>query len=123
MSVLANDQSLHGYVEMPVAPSASSFPADPASWYLFCHTKDLRRGPLAKTILGRDLVAFRTAAGKFAVLNARCSHLGANLGCGKVVGEMIQCPFHQWRFGCDGQCEHIPGLSEIPDFARQQTFP
>jgi len=73
--------------------------------------------------LGRDLVAFRTASGKLALLDAHCSHLGAHLGRGKVVGETIQCPFHQWRFGCDGRCEKIPSQSEIPAFARQQSYP
>lgn len=104
-------------------PPVSSFPAHPASWYLFCHANELRQGPLAKEILGRDLVAFQTASGKIVVLDARCSHLGANLGRGKVVGETIQCPFHNWRFGGDGLCKKIPGATEIPLFARQQNYP
>jgi nitrite reductase/ring-hydroxylating ferredoxin subunit len=118
---LAHPSSSSG--ELPAAPLAASFPAHPAAWYLFCHADELRRGPLSKRILGRDLVAFRTASGKLAMLQARCSHLGANLGCGEVVAETIQCPFHQWRFGCDGRCESIPGQSEIPAFARQQSYP
>lgn len=108
---------------MPVAPPPSAFPAHPAAWYLFCESRSLARGPLSKRILGRDLVAFQTANRKFAVLNARCSHLGANLGCGRVVGETIQCPFHHWQFGGDGRCVKIPGLNKIPAFAHQQSFP
>jgi nitrite reductase/ring-hydroxylating ferredoxin subunit len=123
MNTRGNGQEQNGHCEVPAAPSASSFPAHPASWYFFCHTDDLRRGPLSKKILGRDLLAFRTASGKFAVLDARCSHLGANLGCGEVVGETIQCPFHQWQFGRDGRCEKIPSQTEIPVFARQQSYP
>src|ERR1051326_5719538 len=117
MTPLMNDGHLGDPVEMPVAPPVSSFPAHPAAWYLFCHTSDVRKGPLAKKILSLDLVAFQTESGRFAVLSARCSHLGTNLGCGKIVGETIQCPFHQWRFGCDGRCERIPGLRSIPAFA------
>jgi phenylpropionate dioxygenase-like ring-hydroxylating dioxygenase large terminal subunit len=109
--------------EMPKAPMVSAFPTSPVAWYLFCHTSELQCGPVAKRILGRELVAFRTASGKLAVLDARCSHLGANIGCGEVVGETIQCPFHHWRFDRDGRCAEIPALREIPAFARQQSYP
>ncbi len=109
--------------ESPKAPPVSSFPEHPAAWYLFCHADDLQAGPLAKQMLGRNLVAFRTASGKFALLDARCSHLGADLGCGEVVGENIQCPFHHWQFGRDGVCGKVPGQAEIPAFARQRAYP
>ena len=123
MSARGNMQELPQHDGVPVAPSASSFPAYPAAWYLFCSADDLRRGPVSKKLLGRDLVAFRTAAGNHALLDARCSHLGANLGCGEVVGDTLQCPFHQWCYGRDGRCEKIPSQREIPAFARQQSFP
>lgn len=123
MQALAHERRFGDESKMLVAPAASSFPAHPAAWYVFCETKQLRQTPLAKRILGRDLVAFRTASGRYAVLNARCSHLGANLGCGTVVNEAIQCPFHHWQFGRDGRCVDIPGLSEIPAFAHQQSYP
>lgn len=124
MNALANlTEPAPRAIEMPKAPPISSFPANPASWYLFCHRGELRKGPLAKRMLDRDLVAFETDSGKVAVLDARCAHLGANLGCGQVVGETIQCPFHNWRFGCDGRCEKIPGATAIPPFARQQSYP
>jgi phenylpropionate dioxygenase-like ring-hydroxylating dioxygenase large terminal subunit len=49
--------------------------------------------------------------------------MGANLGRGQVLDETIQCPFHHWRFSCDGRCEQIPGGHEIPSFARQRSYP
>lgn len=123
MNARAEQSEPSRFIEMPKAPPVSSFPTHPAAWYLVCHVNDLRHGPVAKRMLGRDLVAFRTAIGKVAVLDARCAHLGANLAYGEVVGEAIQCPFHNWRYGCDGRCEHIPATAEIPAFARQQSFP
>src|ERR1035438_7132902 len=98
MSASASQAALGGVVELPKAPPASAFPTHPAAWYLFCHSDNLRDGPSSKRILGRDLVAFRPAGGKATVLDARCSHLGADLGCGEVVGENIQCPYHHWQF-------------------------
>src|SRR5689334_22801263 len=76
------------------APAAEQFAEWPASWYLFCSSGDLRRGPMSKRILGRDLVAYRTQSGKLALLEASCAHMGADLGNGTVAGECIRCPFH-----------------------------
>src|SRR4051794_29170187 len=111
-------------LELPgKAPPSTCFPAQPASWYLFCPERELYRGPVSKPILGKRLVAFRTASGKVSVLDAHCSHLGADLGCATVTGETIQCPFHHWHYGIDGQCTHIPALNRIPPFARQRSYP
>jgi phenylpropionate dioxygenase-like ring-hydroxylating dioxygenase large terminal subunit len=107
----------------PHAPPASRFPAYPASWYLFGRADEVLKRPVSKRMLGRDLVAFRTASGRVAVLDARCSHLGANLGYGRVTGELLECPFHNWKYGTDGRCSHIPGSAHIPDFARQASYP
>lgn len=105
------------------APPAERFPAYPVSWYLFGPASALRRGPLARDMLGRRLVAFRTESGRLAVLDARCSHLGSDLGHGCVVGESIRCPFHNWEYGIDGRCTRIPITSTIPATARQASYP
>ena len=99
------------------------FPAYPASWYLLCEGRELRTDPITRRLLGRDIVAFRTASGKIAAMDAHCSHLGADLGCGKVLGESLQCPFHNWRYGLDGRCVEIPGSGSVPSFARQRCYP
>ena len=105
------------------APPPEAFAAYPASWYLLCESGALDRGPLTRRVLGRDLVAFRTASGTVAVLDAHCSHLGADLGRGRVIGESIQCPFHNWRYGVDGVCVEIPCTKQIPHLARQLAYP
>lgn len=105
------------------APPAARFPAYPASWYLFGRARDVRDKPVPKRMLGRDLVAYRTGSGRVAVLDARCSHLGANLGYGCVKGELLECPFHNWKYGPDGRCAEIPSSAHIPAFARQASYP
>jgi len=105
------------------APAPEQFPAYPASWYLFGASAESTRRPVSKRMLGRELVAFRTESGRFVVAQANCAHLGADLGCGEVVGESIQCPFHGWRYGADGNCSYVPGKMAIPAFARLQTYP
>ncbi len=74
-------------------------------------------------MLGRELVGYRTSAGRVVAMEARCSHLAANLGLGRVVGDNLRCPFHHWQYAPDGRCRHIPGLAEIPATARQAVYP
>ena len=95
----------------------------PAGWYLFGRIGDLRRGPCARKLLDRDLVAFLTESGKAAVIGGRCVHMGADLSEGRVVEETLQCPLHHWRFGVDGRCSHVPACSAPPAFAKQASFP
>jgi nitrite reductase/ring-hydroxylating ferredoxin subunit len=105
------------------APSIDLFPQWPASWYLFGSSRDLARGPVSKMMLGRQLVAFRGKSGTVAVMDARCAHMGADLGCGRVRGETLVCPYHNWAYGPDGLCRHAPGVASPPRFASQRTFP
>jgi nitrite reductase/ring-hydroxylating ferredoxin subunit len=105
------------------APPAERFPTYPVAWYLFGDSAELADRPVSKDLLGRRLVAFRTASGTVAILDARCSHLHADLGNGSVVGEAIQCPYHHWRYSSDGHCVHIPANVAIPAFARQRSYP
>ncbi len=105
------------------APPVEKFPTWPASWYLFGTARELRKGPVSKRLLGRDLVAYRAESGRVAVMEARCAHLGADLGNGKVVGECLRCPFHEWEYGPDGRCTRVPRVEQPPDFARVLSYP
>jgi len=104
-------------------PLAEEFPSHPPAWYLFGMTREVRSRPVSKDLLGRRLVAFRTSDERLAILDARCSHLHADLGNGCVVGDTVQCPYHHWRYGADGRCARIPSGDEIPAFARQRSYP
>jgi phenylpropionate dioxygenase-like ring-hydroxylating dioxygenase large terminal subunit len=104
-------------------PPPDRFPAFPISWYLFCHSHELGVRPFSKQFLGKLLVAYRTSSGRVVVMDGRCSHLGSDLGAGEVVNDCLRCPFHDWTYGPDGRCTHIPAQSHIPAFARQAGYP
>jgi phenylpropionate dioxygenase-like ring-hydroxylating dioxygenase large terminal subunit len=100
------------------------FPPYPTGWYRVLSSGELARGQV-RTLryLGRELVAFRDAAGTAAVLDAHCPHLGAHLGQGCVRGDAIECPFHGWRYDASGACVHAGGLVKIPPRARARAWP
>lgn len=63
---------------------------------------------------GRKLVVFAQESGELAVLNAHCIHLGGDLSEGRIVGDTIACPFHDWRWKGDGSCAAVPYGKNIP---------
>ena len=99
----------------------------PNGWFIVAEAKDLLPGEVRSLYLfGRDLVLYRTAGGVPRMVDAHCPHLGAHLGVGgKVEGECLQCPFHGWSFGEDGQCVDIPysDSPHIPSTAHARSFP
>lgn len=82
----------------------------PNGWFGIGSAKDLKPGQHKSfSALGKDFVVFRGENGKVGVLDAHCPHIGAHLGeGGRVVGNCIECPFHNWQFDSDGKCTHIP---------------
>jgi phenylpropionate dioxygenase-like ring-hydroxylating dioxygenase large terminal subunit len=105
------------------APPLSQFPDHPASWYLWGKSQDLGRGPITRTLFGKRMVAWRVSSGLPVVLSAQCSHFGADLGQGRVVGDRLQCAFHHWEYAADGRCAHIPATKRIPPTACQTPWP
>lgn len=108
---------------MTAAPASDRFPKYPESWYWFCQSADLKHKPLSRELLGRRLAAFRTSSGQVTIMDATCSHFGADLGQGCVINDRLQCPFHHWEYDAAGQCRHIPAQKRIPSAAVQAVFP
>jgi len=104
------------------APPASAFPEWPVGWYHIGESRQFTARPVGLDLFGRRLVCFRTSGGAPVVLDARCWHMGADLSAGTLAGDRLVCPFHGWRYGVSGTCEHIPGQVEIPASARQQKY-
>jgi phenylpropionate dioxygenase-like ring-hydroxylating dioxygenase large terminal subunit len=87
----------------------SAYPAAVAEgWHPIATSTQLKARPLARTLMGRPIVAFRTPQGP-AVLVDRCPHRNFALSRGKVRAGDIECPYHGWRFAGDGRCTLTPG--------------
>ena len=75
-------------------------------WFAPLRSSDVVAGKITNfTFMGHELIAFRDAAGKVAVLDAQCPHFGAHRGIGgRVEDGCVRCPFHGLHFAGDGQC-------------------
>lgn len=79
-------------------------------WYAVCRSRDLRKKPIAFTLLGVPLAVFRDDAGGVGALLDRCPHRNVPLSLGRVNGGQLECGYHGWSFDREGTCQRVPGL-------------
>lgn len=92
-------------------------------WYAAAFADEVTRSPLARTLLDRQVVLYRTQGGAPVALTDRCPHRKAPLSKGGVQGDTIECPFHGLRFAPDGSCVQIPCQDKIPAAANVRSYP
>ena len=82
--------------------------------------------PRSLTILGQELVLYRTSDGQIHAMNNTCVHRGAALAQGKIAKDCIVCPYHGWHYQPDGTCSKIPAQAPtalIPKAAKMTVYP
>jgi 3-ketosteroid 9alpha-monooxygenase subunit A len=105
----------------------------PRGWFAVANSSEVGAKPLSARYFGEEVVIFRGAGGRVAMLEAYCPHMGTHLGRSEasyvvesgqhIDGEGIRCPFHGWRFGADGRCDDIPYFDgPIPEKARVRSW-
>jgi len=93
------------------------------AWYPVAASSDLAKGERkGLDFCDGKIVLYRGEDGVARATSARCLHLGASLAVGKVIGNEIQCGFHHWQFGSDGNCTLIPTDDESPPGAKVLAF-
>ncbi len=93
------------------------------AWYVAAWSHEVTDSPLARRLLGEDVVLFRDASGRAAVLEDRCCHRAAPLSLGSVVAGGIRCGYHGMVFGRDGGCTGNPGEEEDRALYGVRSFP
>lgn len=72
---------------------------------------------------GRDLLVFRTDSGQLRAMDAYCPHMRNYIPGGLAPGkqlpsllrnEVLECPFHGWRFDGRGRCAGLPQGQRTP---------
>ena len=102
-------------------PAEQPFPLN--QWYIAAFSHEVTRQPLARTLLGKPVLLYRTEAGAAVALHDRCPHRGLPLSMGKLVGDDVQCGYHGMRFRPDGSCSDIPSQAVIPGTMRVRRYP
>ena len=113
---------------MPDAAGArSGLCDDPAmldDWHVVAYGRDVAPGALVPIrLLGRDLVAWRDAAGEAHVWEDLCIHRGARLSKGWIVDDTVACPYHGWRYDGTARCVLIPVAPGQPIPPKARAFP
>ena len=86
-----------------------------SAWLPLARSRAIRPGRvIGVEAPGGRLALWRDAGGTLHAVDARCPHLGADLGQGSVEADALVCPFHGWAFGGDGTCLGAPGWNEAP---------
>ena len=94
------------------------------SWYALCPSWEVATGMIVgKDFLDGRVVVFRDGDGVAHVLSAWCCHVGTDLSIGKVVGNCIQCAFHNWEYDSSGQCVKTGWGERGPRNARLFKYP
>ncbi len=92
-------------------------------WYAAAFSDEVTRAPLARTLLDRQVVLYRTESGAPVALTDRCPHRKAPLSKGALIGDAIECPFHGMQFAPEGTCVRIPCQDKIPPAAAVRSYP
>lgn len=77
-------------------------------WYLAAFSTEVNRKLFSRTILGKDLVFYRTLDGTPIAMNNRCGHRSFPLDISTLEGDSIVCGYHGLRYDQTGTCTEIP---------------
>jgi 3-ketosteroid 9alpha-monooxygenase subunit A len=97
----------------------------PTGWFQVAWSDEIGVGAVhPMKYFDQEMVAWRADSGQLTVMNAYCEHLGAHLGYGgKVVGEVLQCPFHGWQWNGQGRNVCIPYQDRPNRGRRIRSYP
>lgn len=94
------------------------------SWFPICRSHEVVQGQVTgRPFLGGKVAIYRGDDGIARVVSSYCVHMGADLSYGKVVGDRLQCPFHQFEFGEGGRCVSTGVGAPPPPHAAIFAFP
>ncbi|QUL57208.1 aromatic ring-hydroxylating dioxygenase subunit alpha [Paenibacillus tritici] len=76
-------------------------------WYPVAAADEIKDQPVAVKLLDMKLVCYRSGD-KVVIARDLCFHRGAPLSKGWVENGEIVCPYHGFRYSCEGKCTAVP---------------
>ena len=77
-------------------------------WYMAGMSEDFSQTPIAKTLLNRSIVFYRTQDGTPVAMQNRCLHRSFPLSEGYMEGDNLVCRYHGIRYTPEGEIASIP---------------
>lgn len=106
--VRAAEKWAHAFVR---TIGAQTVMAGDENWVDVGHAEDFSKTPLKRVSAMNVELAVSLKDGKFGAVSNSCNHVGGPLGEGRLNGDYIVCPWHNWKFHrCSGLGE--PGFEE-----------
>ena len=93
------------------------------AWYVAAWEHEVGREMMRRILLDEPVVLFRRDDGTPVALEDRCCHRRAPLSEGKLIGNIVQCPYHGLQFDETGACVRVPSQKQIPPGARVKSYP
>jgi len=84
----------------------------PNAWYVIGWDSEIDRTPLARTICGVPMMAYRRLDRSVVVMRDACPHRMLPLSMGLREGDTIRCKYHGLKLGPDGIAEEMPLKSD-----------
>jgi len=81
-------------------------------WYPVAQAGEVTDKPVAVKLLDVRLVCYRSN-GKVVVARDLCFHRGAPLSKGWVENGEIVCPYHGFKYSCEGKCTSVPAHPDM----------
>ncbi len=96
----------------------------PEAWYPVCPEAQLPVGTATSVLIGQQRIAvWRGTDGKVRAVDAFCPHMGADLANGRVVGNELECYFHQWRYDGTGCMTGTRTGVQTPSGVKTRAWP
>ncbi len=78
---------------------------------------DVKAGTMKGFVVGDKKVLVANIGGKFYALEDKCSHMGAKLSTGMLLGNIVMCNAHSAQFDLTtGETLSGPGKGAVPRF-------
>lgn len=107
------------YFVSPVVFAAETKEIFAKQWLLVGHQSQVTNPGdyFVQCVNGESLIVTRDKGGKIRGFYNVCRHRGSRLiedDCGNRTA--IQCPYHAWTYGLDGQLVGVPHMDDVPGF-------
>ncbi|HUG72143.1 MAG TPA: Rieske 2Fe-2S domain-containing protein [Steroidobacteraceae bacterium] len=92
-------------------------------WIDIGAAEDFKRSPLREALLAGRHIAISYRDGQFGAISNVCNHVGGPLGQGRLDGQYVVCPWHQYKFHrCTGEGEPGYEADKVPGYGvREQN--